>query len=607
MKRLMTGIWALALGASASGQSELHVPSEFPTIKQALGAAAHGDTVWVAPGTYYEGSLSFGGKDLQLRSEAGPEVTILDGSNAQRLFVFRHGETTAALLEGFTLRAGRVFGELNSATHDAHGGGILIQDASPTIRDCHFMNCRAAPGEAGSPGYLEVTFNIFNPYHEFQAGDGGQGGHGGAIYAINSAARIDRCRFLNNRAGAGGAGGEGFTGGPSSGLASGGYGGDGAHGGTGGDGGAIYVSGGGVRISNSLFTSNDPGPGGAGGKGGTGGEGFYFLFGYTTWGGDGGRGGNAGTWGRGTIAGSSMKVINCTIAHNGHGAAASAGAGGSGGLGSTNGTAGYPGESTTPTISGISKNTGDTVANSIVWNNQGVEVYPNAANVHHSIVDGYSGSNSTILGVDPRFVLGPATFELSDDSPCIDAGDNDEVSEEFDLTGNPRRFDHPLVADSGFADSPSGAVVDMGAREVARGFVLPLGCAPPTGSLVHLEGTPELGATLVLGVDNPFGTQNPGSYPYLALSPGKSPEPCGTLLEGLGMDGGSASLWVDFALWWKVNGPVWPGVGMPAQIPLPFPDAPELVGLNLHAQALMIDPSTGSGTLSDALRLVVGP
>src|SRR5215475_1227989 len=49
--------------------------------QSAFNDATDGDMVLVAPGTYVE-NVNFGGKAITVTSESGPEVTIIDGSNA---------------------------------------------------------------------------------------------------------------------------------------------------------------------------------------------------------------------------------------------------------------------------------------------------------------------------------------------------------------------------------------------------------------------------------------------------------------------------------------------------------------------------------------------
>src|SRR5260221_5113997 len=101
--------------ARESEPSTIRVPADYPSIKQAINAAASGDRVSVAPGTYYE-TIDFLGKNITVTSEQGPQVTIIDGHDTGSVVSFKLGETRHAVLSGFTLRGGytNVFG----------GGGI---------------------------------------------------------------------------------------------------------------------------------------------------------------------------------------------------------------------------------------------------------------------------------------------------------------------------------------------------------------------------------------------------------------------------------------------------------------------------------------------------
>lgn len=79
------------------------------------------------------------------------------------------------------------------------------------------------------------------------------------------------------------------------------------------------------------------------------------------------------------------------------------------------------------------------IANSIVWGNSPQQVKSEGAvTVSHSDVQGgYAGNGN--IDADPLF-LDPANgdYRLQGDSPCVNAGDPDSVSEETDLDGNPR-------------------------------------------------------------------------------------------------------------------------------------------------------------------------
>jgi Right handed beta helix region/PKD domain len=114
----------IAAGAAAEGAT-IRVPSDAATIQQAIYAAAPGDTVLVAPGTYFE-NLNFLGKAITVVSEGGPAVTVIDGNWAGSVVAFVNGESRGAVLRGFTIQHGA-----NSST----AGGVFIKNSSPTIAD----------------------------------------------------------------------------------------------------------------------------------------------------------------------------------------------------------------------------------------------------------------------------------------------------------------------------------------------------------------------------------------------------------------------------------------------------------------------------------------
>jgi hypothetical protein len=146
---------AVAAPASPAGATTavLHVPADYGTIQAAITAAAPGDTVLVAPGTYAE-HVDFTGKDVHLVSTGGAESTTIDGTST--------GTTVTigplASIQGFTITGGRAdFGagmttigngsvvtENVFADNQQLGGGfgaaIAINHASPTISRNLFVN-----------------------------------------------------------------------------------------------------------------------------------------------------------------------------------------------------------------------------------------------------------------------------------------------------------------------------------------------------------------------------------------------------------------------------------------------------------------------------------
>ena len=143
MKIVARTILAVALGLLASGPlapygearaGTLGVPAPFATIQSAIDAASAGDVVLVQPGTYVE-SIDFLGKAITVRAAGDFNDTILDANRADRVVTFANGEGRSSVLEGFQVSRGRT-------TDAIGGGGILIDGASPVIRDCWIRDNR---------------------------------------------------------------------------------------------------------------------------------------------------------------------------------------------------------------------------------------------------------------------------------------------------------------------------------------------------------------------------------------------------------------------------------------------------------------------------------
>ena len=176
---------AVFWSAPSADAAEILVPNQHPTIQAAINASANGDTIIVASGTYNE-LIRFFGKAVTLRSESGPATTIIDGGQLGTTVKFANAETAATVLEGFTIRNGRA----------AVGGGMYINSASPTIRDCVFVANTALDRGAGAavvngrPSFTGCTFDANT------ATDRG----GAAYLMVNSDVAWTSCFFTGNRA-----------------------------------------------------------------------------------------------------------------------------------------------------------------------------------------------------------------------------------------------------------------------------------------------------------------------------------------------------------------------------------------------------------------------
>ena len=156
------------------------VPSQYSTIQSAINAApTSGWTIQVAPGTYNE-AIDFKGKAITVKASGARASTIIDGTGLTTSVVRAvTGETSATVLQGFTIRNG----PMGSASGTYRlGGGIFISSASPTIRDCAF------------------TAN--------------QSAYGGGMYALHSNSLVENCTFSQNSGSADGGGMQLFGGSP---------------------------------------------------------------------------------------------------------------------------------------------------------------------------------------------------------------------------------------------------------------------------------------------------------------------------------------------------------------------------------------------------------
>ncbi|MBN3035119.1 MAG: hypothetical protein JW861_06000 [Bacteroidales bacterium] len=172
----------------------IRIPDDYPSIQQAINAASMHDTVLVSPGYYME-NIHFRGKNIVVAShyllDPDPffvEATIISGGypshpDTASCVLIVNGEDSTAVLMGFTLQDG-----LGTKWLDEHGaglfregGGILIQNASPAIRNnkiwqnqiMDFTGCVSSGGgaiRAGDSNPLIMNNVIMNNKARYGAG-----------------------------------------------------------------------------------------------------------------------------------------------------------------------------------------------------------------------------------------------------------------------------------------------------------------------------------------------------------------------------------------------------------------------------------------------------
>ncbi len=195
----------------------LRVPADYLTIQAAIGAASvlARDTILVSPGTYNE-SINFSGKSVLVTSTGGASMTVITGDSASSRVVFQSGETTNAVLCGFTITNGSagIVVSYSSPTVVSNvvvkcGTGIYSSFASPIIRGNVIRGCSSGAvyfGGAASP-LIEGTLLEDSGYgiSMFAAGSPTirnniiRGNHGDGINMVNqSDADIVQNLIVNN-------------------------------------------------------------------------------------------------------------------------------------------------------------------------------------------------------------------------------------------------------------------------------------------------------------------------------------------------------------------------------------------------------------------------
>jgi len=209
-------------GAGDNGfDNNLDVPSEYETIQAAIDVAEPGDTVLVAPGTYYENlvigkNLTLGSLTLTTGDNAYVGQTILDGQHQAPVVSIGNSTTKLA---GFTIRnglgvngyngsyGGGIYGQNSDFTlenlviidnYANSGGGVSAVTSTLTMRNCVVANNEACWGGGVNLHHSPATFENVTIVHNRIDQNNGFSQMGGGLFLGMSPAILRNTIIYNN-------------------------------------------------------------------------------------------------------------------------------------------------------------------------------------------------------------------------------------------------------------------------------------------------------------------------------------------------------------------------------------------------------------------------
>jgi len=184
----LVATFAFLLLTSTSGATTWLVPADQPTIAAGLAVAVFGDTVQVAPGTYFEHGLVMA-DGVVLRGETGHHAdVVIDAQQLGRvLFCDYLGPGTA--VEDLTITGGFSDGD----GFDALGGGVIISHS--TLR---FSGCAIVGNYAQVGGGMSLRNDADVLFEDCVFRENTAVSSGGGLRISQSAPVLRRCQFIDN-------------------------------------------------------------------------------------------------------------------------------------------------------------------------------------------------------------------------------------------------------------------------------------------------------------------------------------------------------------------------------------------------------------------------
>ncbi len=196
--RCVAGVMTCLLTGTGIAQDTIVVPTDYPTIQQAIDAASDNDSIFVLKGTYAE-AIDLGHKDISIHGQ-GPAYTIIDASVLSASAVTAAPATLATIADlAITGGTGTVISFL-AQTDVLAGGGVFVQSGTLYIE-----NCRVTENTAQLGGGVFVNAGAASSMTSCLI-DSNMAMTGGGVFSNGGLPTVKNCIIEGNSATNGGGG-----------------------------------------------------------------------------------------------------------------------------------------------------------------------------------------------------------------------------------------------------------------------------------------------------------------------------------------------------------------------------------------------------------------
>ncbi len=190
----------------ALGDTEHRYPAEFPTMFDAINSAADGDIIAVEGGIIITGPLTVVGKNYEILGGYSSDYTsrdplgnpaIIQGTLVNTVLKFSGTVENTTVIDGFLVQGGGGLDFSGIPYSGRYGGGIQLQNASPTLRNFQITgNSVGSEFQLGLGGGIMI--NGSHPVLENVHVYGNTGIYGAGIFINNSTVTLTDCVIEDN-------------------------------------------------------------------------------------------------------------------------------------------------------------------------------------------------------------------------------------------------------------------------------------------------------------------------------------------------------------------------------------------------------------------------